>query len=398
MVAVADGSATRATRDSAATGRWRRLAVGLAPALIYLLVRQVGVVVLTLLAGATGGSTVDELSSWDGAWFLGLARGGYDGVPPGLTDAFGARAPETALAFFPGYPGLVAALSAVPGVSAVAAALVMSAAAGVCCAYGLVRLGELVPGGSRRGGLILVVLFAASPMGVVLSMTYSESLFCALAVWCLVGMLRGQWVLAGACSAAAGLVRPTAAALVAALGLAALAAVLARRDSWRPWAALVLAPAGLLGYLGFVAARTGRWDGWFALQRAGWDSRFDGGVATLGFTRDVLVAAPSVLEVGTVLVLAGALALLVVCTIAWWRTPAWPLLVYAAAVLAMDLGSNGLMNSKARLLLPAFVLLVPVATGLAQRRPATVAAVLGGVVLVSSWFGAYALVTWRYAV
>ena len=59
-------------------------------------------------------------------------------------------------------------------------------------AYGLVRLAELMPGGSRRAGLLLVALFAAAPMGVVLSMAYTEALFCALAVWALVGRCAGN--------------------------------------------------------------------------------------------------------------------------------------------------------------------------------------------------------------
>jgi hypothetical protein len=56
------------------------------------------------------------------------------------------------------------------------------------------------------------------------------------------------------------------------------------------------------------------------------------------------------------------------------------------------------MNSKARLMLPAFMLLAPVAVGLARRRPSTIAATLIAVTLVSSWFSAYALVVYRYAI
>jgi hypothetical protein len=64
----------------------------------------------------------------------------------------------------------------------------------------------------------------------------------------------------------------------------------------------------------------------------------------------------------------------------------------------MDLGSNGLMNSKARLLLPAFTLLVPLALVLARRRLSTVVTVLGVTTLFSAWFGAYALAVWDYAI
>ncbi|HEY6421877.1 MAG TPA: hypothetical protein VIY28_01250 [Pseudonocardiaceae bacterium] len=378
--------------------RLQRVSAVLAPALVYLTIRQVSLLVLAWMSSATGVGSVHALTSWDGAWFLGIAQGGYGRVPAQLVDAFGARSAQTPLAFFPGYPALVAAVSWVTGLGVIAAAFTVTVGAGVVAAYGLVRLAELVPSGSRSAGLVLVALFAASPMSIVLSMTYSEALFCALAVWCMVALLCGQWLLAGVSSAAAGLVRPSAAALVAAITLAALVAVLRDQHSWRPWAALILAPAGLLGYLAFVAIHTGHWDGWFALQRQGWDSRFDGGRATLHFTRQVLITAPSVLEVVTVWLLAGALVLLVLCVLDWRRSPVWPLLVYAAVALAMDLGSNGLMNSKARLLLPAFVLLLPVAIGLARRRRALLLFTLTAVALFGAWFGSYAITVWPYAI
>lgn len=376
----------------------QRVSTVLAPALVYLTIRQVSLLVLAWMSAATGVSTRSELTSWDGAWFIALAAGGYDGVPAGLTDAFGTRTAHTPLAFFPGYPALVATLSWLPGIGVVTAAFVVSAGAGVSAAYGLTRLAELVPGGSRRAGLVLVALFAAAPMSIVLSMTYSEGLFCALAAWCLVGLLRRQWVLAGMWCAAAGLVRPTGAALAVAVLTAAVVAVAHERDGRRPWIAALLAPSGLLGYLAFVAARTGRWNGWFVLQQQGWNSRFDGGRATLRFTAEVLASAPSLLEVTTAWLLAGAVLLLVLCMTDWWRTAAWPLLVYATVVLAMDLGSNGLMNSKARLLLPAFVLLVPVAVDLAGRRPVTLLLTLTGLTAMGAWFGGYALILWPYAI
>ncbi|MGH3952116.1 MAG: hypothetical protein ACRDSE_23895 [Pseudonocardiaceae bacterium] len=379
-------------------GRLQRVSSLLAPALVYLTIRQVSLLVLAWMSAATGAGTRSALTSWDGSWFLGLAAGGYAGVPAGLTDAFGSRTAHTPLAFFPGYPGLVAAVSWLPGVGVLAAAFAVTTGAGVAAAYGLVRLAELVPRGSRKAGLVLVALFAASPMSIVLSMTYSEALFCALAVWCLVGLLRRQWLLAGACCAVAGLVRPTAAALVAAMLVAAVVSLVQGRDGWRPWAAALLAPSGLAGYFAFVATRTGRWNGWFVLQEQGWDSRFDGGSATLRFTIEVLTTAPSLLEVTTVWLLGGAVVLLVLCVLDWRGSPVWPLLVYAAVVLAIDLVSNGLMNSKARLLLPAFVLLVPVAIGLARRRTATAVLTLVALTAFGAWFGSYALTLWPYAI
>ncbi len=170
-----------------------------------------------------------ELSSWDGEWFLGIAQGGYNDVPTRLFDAFGRRSAETPLAFFPGYPALVRWVDGLPGVDVAGAAFAVSLISGLFCAYGLFELARAVRGGSSRAGLMLVTLFAASPMAVVLSMTYSEATFCAFAAWALVGVVKKRWILAGVCCAAAGLVRPTAAALIAAVGLAALVAVIGER-------------------------------------------------------------------------------------------------------------------------------------------------------------------------
>ena len=158
--------------------------------------------VLGLMAAGRGTPLATELRSWDGVWMLSIAQYGYDGVPVTLVDAFGRHTADTPYAFFPGYPAAIAAVGVLTGGNLVVAALLVTTLAGVVAAYGLVRLAELMPGGSRRAGLLLVALFAAAPMGVVLSMAYTEALFCAPAVWALVGVLRRQWLLAGLCTAA----------------------------------------------------------------------------------------------------------------------------------------------------------------------------------------------------
>jgi hypothetical protein len=369
-----------------------------APALIFLGIRELGLLVLTWMASRNFHSVSESLRSWDGQWFLAIAGGGYAGVPDGLVDAYGQRSAETPLAFFPGYPTVVrwfAAIDGDGGIGLVTSALTVTIVSGVFCSYALARIGRHIRGGSQRTGLILVALFAAAPMSVVLSMAYSEAMFCALAAWSLVGVLERRWLLAGVCCAAAGLVRSTGAALVLAVCLAAVMAVVGRQASWRTWVGGLVAPAGLVGYLAWVGVRTGEWNGWFALQERGWGTGFDGGAATLRFSLDALADARSVLEVATVWFILLAIALLVIMI---RRRVEWPLVVYAAGVLAMDLASNGLMNSKARLMLPAFTLLIPVATGLAKRQPATMIVTVSGLAVASSWFGAYALTAWGYAI
>lgn len=372
-----------------------RVLDALAPAAVHLVVRAVGVAVLAIMAARDDTSVTTALRAWDGSWLLTIARSGYAGVPVDMLDAYGHHTAFTALGFFPGYPAVVAAVGTLTGGNLVAAGLLVSLVSGVVGAYGLTALGELVPGGSNRAGLVLVALFAAAPMGVVLSMTYTEALFCALAAWALVGVLRGQWLLAGLCAAGAGLVRPTASSLVAAVGLAALAAVINRRDGWRPWIGGLLATTGLLGYLGWVATRTGELTGWFRIQREGWGWNLDGGGATARYAANVLAGGDQVFDLATLVAIVATIALFVIAV--HMRLP-WPLLVYATLVLVTVWGTEGLMNSKLRLLLPAFVLLVPVAIGLAKRRPSTAVAVMVAVTFASAWFGGYALTIWHYGI
>ncbi|MDR2279761.1 MAG: hypothetical protein LBE07_02770, partial [Gordonia sp. (in: high G+C Gram-positive bacteria)] len=60
--------------------------------------------------------------------------------------------------------------------------------------------------------------------------------------------------------------------------------------------------------------------------------------------------------------------------------------------------SSGLMQSRARLLLPAFVILLPVAVRLAAAsRTAFVSSAIGAT-LASAWFGAYMLTVFEYAI
>ena len=362
-------------------------------AAVFLVIRAVGFAVLAWYASTHDSSVSEALTKWDGHWFLGIAEHGYQGVPAGLVDAFGRRTEATAYAFFPGYPLLVAGVAGLPGVSVFGSALALNVVSGVAGAVGLARLGRTVTG-SARTGLLLVVLFAAAPMGVVLSMTYSEALFCALAVWALVGVLERHWVLTGGCTALAGLVRPTAAALVLAVVAAAVVALWRRRDGRGPWTAVVLAPLGLLGYLGWVGWQTGSLFGWFTLQSTGWNSGFDGGVASWHYLVRQVQEPGALMEVASVLIVLAALGL-VVASVAV-RLP-WPVLLYGVGVTVMAVTSNGLMPSKPRLLLPAVVLALPIAIGLAQRRGLTQLAVAGGVVVASAGLGAYALVVYPYA-
>lgn len=366
------------------------------PAAIYLIIRAFGVIVLAVWSPH---GLLDRLSAWDGLWYLKIAAHGYD--LGAVLDAHGQLNSFTPRAFFPAYPWLVRTLAEGLGIGLVPASLCVSAISGLFAAYGLARLGRIVRGGSVCAGYLLVALFAAAPMGVVLSMSYTEALFCALAVWALVGVLEERWVLAGVCCAGAGLVRSTAFALVLTVVLAAVVDLVRRRESGRPLIAIVLAPLGLAGYLWWTGLRVRPDAGlfeqlrtWSDLEWLGWATSFDGGAETWNFLGSALVS-PAGMTVLTGGVIVGALLLL---GVAMARRVEWPLVVYAAVVMVMCLGSSSLMHAKPRFLLPAFTLLVPIAIGLSNRRPSTAVLTVCGTAVLSAWFGAYALVVWKYAI
>ncbi|MFT3716278.1 MAG: hypothetical protein QM774_10115 [Gordonia sp. (in: high G+C Gram-positive bacteria)] len=372
-----------------------------AAALVYLAVRGVGLAVLTVFAltRPPGSETLrGVLAKWDGEWMLALAEHGYRGVPSSLTDAHGVHTAETGYAFFPGYPAVVGLVARIPGVSYFGAAWTLNLVFGVIAAVGIARLGALCVARGRpagdpvHAGLILVMLFAAAPMAVVLNMAYTEALFCMLAAWALLFVLEHRWIEAGLCALAVGLVRPTGIAVIVVVMLAAL---LAHRDGPRAAAAFVLAPLGYLGFLGYVAVQTGSLTGWFRIQTAGWDTRFDFGAASLNFLHDAFTAPTTLADVVTGLVMVLTVGLLV------WsvfdRLP-WPVLLYGALVVASILLSSGLMMSRARLLLPAFVLLIPVAALLSRARPIVAGTVLVPMIAASAVFGGYMLTVFQYAI
>ncbi|WP_347955387.1 hypothetical protein [Gordonia aichiensis] len=370
---------------------------------VYLLIRLVGVAILALMANLHDTGLAALATKWDGEWMLGIARYGYGGIPPWFTDGNGVHTEFTAYAFFPGYPMTVRAVSMVPGLSPLAAAMIVNVVAGIAAAVAIGRLGRFCAqrvrpavaptgAGERTVGLVLVALFAATPMSVVLNTAYTEALFCALAAWALVGVLEHRWLLAGAGALCAGLVRPTGIAVIA---VVMLAAALAREDGPRRWSAVAMAPLGYLAYLAFVGRQTGSFTGWFRIQSDGWNTSFDGGLATWRFVTHTLGFEPAFAPTVTALVIVSSIVLLIWSVVD--RVP-WPVVLYAAIVMASVLLSDGLMMSRARLLLPAFVLLLPVAVRIARRPRREVVAFGAVVALLSGWFGAHMLTVFPYAV
>ncbi|MFT3898843.1 MAG: hypothetical protein QM728_01170 [Gordonia sp. (in: high G+C Gram-positive bacteria)] len=383
------------------------------PLITFFAVRLVGIAVLARFADLRGTSLPTTLQLWDGKWMLAIARYGYADVPATHTDANGIHTPDTALAFFPGYPYLVSWVAKLPGLNVYGAAIIVTIFAGGFAAVAVARIGRwcataMTGADESRAnttGLVLLVLFAAAPMGVVLSMAYTEALFCAVVAWSLVGVLEKRWLLAGFTAMAAGLIRPTGIVLIGVVMLAALIAALGlprgktgtagvKRGGWRAWTAIVVAPLGFLGYLAYVWSKTDEPMGWFDIQTGGWGTKFDWGKATFRFVNHTLINSGEVAPVATALIIVATLVLVGINIAA--RTP-WPLLVYGTLVTASIVLSSGLMMSRARLLLPAFVLLIPIAIWLANQAPRVRMTILVAVIALSSWFGAHMLTVYPHA-
>ncbi|WP_052371755.1 hypothetical protein [Amycolatopsis taiwanensis] len=364
---------------------------------IYLGVRVFGVLVLAVFAARNGQPLLDRLTAWDGQWYLAIADHGYTGITGGLLDADGNFAPSTPRAFFPAYPVLLHALATVAGFGSAFTGLLISVVAGVVAACGVFRCARLA-GGDERIGLLLVALWAGGPMAITLSMVYTEALFTAFAAWALAGVMERRWLLTALCCVGAGLTRPTAVVLVTVVVIAALVAF-GRSPGRGPAACALLAPVGLVGYWVWVADRTGSVTGWFDLERAGWHTRFDGGAETARFVWEQLTSGSSVMETLNVFIVLLAMASAVL--LARWlkaRPVWWPIALFGIGMVVLAVGTAGIPFTKARFLVPGFPLLLPVAFGLAHRRRATALTTAAALVAVGTWFGAYALTGWQYAI
>jgi hypothetical protein len=360
-----------------------------APALLgYLAVRLLGVLVLWLMARHFGKSVPTLLGKWDGAWFLDIVRHGYD---TSLAHRPNGRLVNTNIVFFPAFPYTVKAVSVVTSLRPLYAGIAVAWIAGIAAAWGIFAIGNELYG--RRAGVVLAVLWGVETHAIVESMVYSEGLFTALCAWSLYAVLRRRWVTAGVVCLLAGLTRATAIVVVAIVIVAAVVAVVRGMDRWRAAIGALLAPIGVFGYWAWVADALGRWDGWFYMQHHGWYAHWDGGrTAWHTFVHRVLLHATwfEFYEVTAVAIAAVVLLLL----LALQEHP-WPLVAYAAGILVIALGTAHYYHSKARFILPAFSLLLPVASALGRARTAVIVTVLVPLALASAWYGGYLLLIWK---
>ena len=375
-----------------------RLSLPVTGMLAYAGIRLVSVAIAALMLGHGNyrlrhWSLIRWMRSSDGGHYRAIAAHGY-AYPPGQL------AHASVFSWFPGYPAVIDSIAWLPGITIVAAGLIVTAAAGMAAAWGLTTLGLKLTGDPRIS-LLMVAIWAVAPSSTVLSMLYAEALFCALAVWALVALVSRRWLTAGLLTLAAGTVRSTAVALVltvfAAAMIAVIQAVRARQPFaawWRPLAGLLLAPLGLLGYLGYVAVATHRLDGWFWVEKHIMHMVFDWGASTLRVAKGTVLGSPSVAQV---LVLGAIVAALLLMF--WSLTEHIPIYlhVYTIVVVILTLTTSAnWISSKPRFLLPAVLLALPVARLLAPLRTSVLVPLIGVLAVATTWFGLYLTVIARW--
>ncbi|GHH93556.1 hypothetical protein [Streptomyces capillispiralis] len=341
-----------------------------------------------------GAHTWDVLGSWDGWWYQQIALHGYD---PALEPVPGATGLITlkgnSAAFFPLYPALMRLVSEVTGLGPYGAGMTVSVVFSFVAALGIHAVTSRL--GGHRAGIVAVGLWAVWPGSGAEWAVYSESVYTALAAWACYAVMTRRWLTAGVLTFTAGLARPTAVTLVAALAVAGLVAVWRHREGIRrPLVAVLIAPLGAVGYLGWVGYRMGDWGGYNKLQDGAWAHKFDYGRHTLDVLTsvpvghfDYLFAMPLEDTIGV-----GVVLLVPVLTVLLMRLrPPVVLVVYTVLSYLMVMATQQYFGNVSRYLLPLFPLFVPLALAMRRLKWPSLLAVLGTAALASGSYAGYVL-------
>ena len=323
----------------------------------------------------------EVLTVFDGGHYASIVANGYPSSVPVDDDGVA----RSTIAFFPVFPAVVAGPVAL-GVPFTAAAAALNLLAGMVAAVLVSVIVARYAG--RRTAVGAAALWSAQPSAFVLTLAYSEALYCAFAFGALALAQRSRWLLGGVVAALASATRPSGVVLAGCFGCAALLALReGAPERFRALAAALLAPVGTAAYLGWTWWRTGRADAWIATQREGWGVYSDGGVDTARRVAQHL-ADPLGRPTATVVAVAAVVVVLLLvaavrdAVVAGDRAALLPLL-FATATVVLALTTRNVLSSTPRFVLPAMgFLIVPLVLRLQVRRSRPPD---DGPVLGSSW-------------
>lgn len=248
----------------ARTPWWRGVPFSRAVAL-YVIGRLATLLFVALVDLFTHHGLSNDLSIWDGAWFLRAVHFGY---PAHLPVGHG-HVLANPVAFFPLLPILMRAGAALCGVSAASVGIMISLLSGLSSVFAVGFLTREFAGGVKAERA--AQLYAVSPGAFVFNLIYAEGLvitFVALGLWAL---MRRQWLLAGVLGALASATSPVGLAFAVSCLVAALSA-LARDRQWRSLVAPLLAPIGFVAWMVYLWVHTGSMTAWRRTELGGWKS------------------------------------------------------------------------------------------------------------------------------
>ena len=344
----------------------------------FLAIRLVVLVTFVLGALLSHRSIYSILSRWDAKWYARIADHGY-----GTTIAASGGRQLSDYAFFPLFPMLERVLHGATSISFATSGLIISIVASIAAAFAIKNIGESFA--NQECARALVILWAIYPLSALLWMSYSESLFTALASWSLYFVMKKRWIASGLFALLAGATRPIGLALIAAVAITALLHI-KRYKTLAPLSAIALAPLGWLGFIIFVDfdSKSHSIFAYFMLQRD-WGNGFDGGRAFIGWICHAIIHQP--------LAGIGALAGLTLVLWALYATLRMamplPLKLYAIFMVIIALSTAGYFSSKPRYLIPAFILLAPLAQVTSRWSPRKQILIYSALTLASAIAGAF---------
>lgn len=294
---------------------------------------------------------------WDSQWYASIARDGYWYVP-------GEQSP---VAFFPTYPLLVRALSAL-GLNRFFAGVLLTMLSGTLGLFLFHRWAAELRG--EATALRATALFVVYPYAFYLfGAMYSDALYLCLAVGAFYALERNRLVLMVLLGAAAAGARPIAPALV--LGLLARRMELRRQagERLRPGdLAPALAGLGLAAYVAFCWSRFGDPLAFAHAEAApGWDN-LAGPRSYLKIPFfEMFACAPA--DSGTYLHLlhAGISLAVLSCAVPLWRRVSRGYAVYVAAAIGIPLFSSKDFMGLGRYAMAAFPVFLMLSLLLAPR-------------------------------
>lgn len=374
--------------SSVTEGTSRKRSLALVGVVLGLALLQRGLTLLMVSVGVGSSNLVSALMQYDSGWYEKVVEQGYQLVGEGGLKI-------SSLAFFPLYPGVTKLLTVITGASTTSVLLSLAFVGSVLAAWPIFAIGRHLY--SAPVGLVLALLWGASPQSFVLVMGYPEGWFTAATAWTLLFMLQRRPLVAALTVVAAGLLRPAAIPLV--LIVMIWCVIQWRRDAQRSprWLlAAGVAPLGVASFMAYSAWRMGELFAYFTVQKQ-WNLQMGPPWAFWQQIMQQLTTANDLLvSVDLYVPIVVGYVVLLALLLGWFRREdhGW-MVLYTLLASLLIVSRNTYFWSESRQFLPLFPLLLPLAT--IRTSWWAWAAVIVGLTMATGAFGGAFLSAHQYS-